>query len=276
MLGSGMIGSGTLLNVLVLTGCAAPRLVPLPDGVVIDRELGSAARTQQGVTVTVMASAWRGSPTYLEGYVTPFYVEVRNDGAAALSLGHQDLALFDEQRTQYNPLPPDTLTQILQADPSRRYPYPTHFGPLFVGRMFHPFHAFHSYPFADPFFPFWWSVPPSYPERWDDVFTNALVPGLLRPNARLQGFVYFRKLPTRVVCVVFEIGYGVEGDPARRQMRFSFALEPPQTWRPRAAPERSGRSSTGTERWALVVQAWSPPADAKRSGLSSEMRGDLQ
>lgn len=216
---------GLVLGLLLLAGCATPRLTPLANGVVIDPERRSAARTEAGVTVTVQASAWQGTPTYLERYVTPFYVVVQNDTATGVSFSDQDLALFDEQRTQYNPLRPETVAQILRAGQYRAYPYAPYFFHTFGFHHFHPFHFHHFHPlFFHHFYPI---VPAYYPS--DDVFTQALLPGVVRPQARLRGFVYFRKLPAQVQRVIFQIGYDVQGEPGRRELSFPFALEPGRT-----------------------------------------------
>lgn len=225
-----MIGGGILLGVLVLMGCAAPRLVPLADGAFTNPELGSTTRTEQGVTVTIRSAAWRGRPTYLERDVTTFHVVVQNDTATSLSFSNQDLALFDDQRIQYNPLHPETVAQILKSDPFWAYPRPAFFRPVFLGHGFHPFPSFHH--LHDPFFPWWWFAAPAPPERWDDVFTEALIPGGVRSNARVQGFVYFRKLPPGVQRVELQIGFAVEGEPGRHEMSFPFALQSGQTWTP--------------------------------------------
>ncbi len=228
MLGSGMIGSRILLGVLVLAGCATPRLVPLPDGVVIDRELGSAARTQQGVTVTVRASAWRGRSD-VERYVTPLYVAVENHTLKGVSFRLSDLVLFDERRTQYNPLAPESVVQIIQGDVYSELAYAPFFTPFFATSrlgLFHPLSHLH-----DPFFLRWVYMPP-LPTRPDHVVTGALIAGTVRPNARVHGFVYFTKLPRQVESVGFQIGYEVEGEPGRPEMEFRFALDPPQTWKP--------------------------------------------
>ena len=37
-----------------------------------------------------------------------------------------------------------------------------------------------------------------YDQDYSDVFTRALVPGIIRPNARLSGFVFFKKLPPQI------------------------------------------------------------------------------
>jgi hypothetical protein len=59
--------------VLLVAGCTAPRIVPVPSaGVEIDVGQGSATAAAEDVRLTVQPSAWRGSPWDLRDYVTPF------------------------------------------------------------------------------------------------------------------------------------------------------------------------------------------------------------
>jgi hypothetical protein len=167
------------------------------------------------VTVTVRASAWRGT-SELERYATPFHVVVQNDTSTQVSFGLQDLALFDEGRTQFNALAPERIVRIIQGDRAGTLAYSPHFTPAFgVGRRL----SF-SYPFVDlqdPFFFRWWYVPPAAPPRADDVMTQAFSPGMVRPNARVQGFVYFKKLPPEARGVVLQVRFEVQGEPGHHQ-----------------------------------------------------------
>jgi hypothetical protein len=218
---------GLILIAFLLAGCTSRHLVPLSDGGLINPELKSAIKTENGVTVTVQASAWRGRPSDLEDYATPFYVVIENNTNSTLTLGYEDLVLLDENRSQYNPLPPETVAEILQADYWRRYAFRPYF-PLGFG-YFHSFH--HSLFLFNPFFydPFYdyWDFPPYYyyPERFDDVFTKALLPGVVQPNARLEGFVYFKRVPIQVKHITLEIGYKIQGEPEPRRLSFPFAIE---------------------------------------------------
>ena len=76
-------------------------------------------------------------------------------------------------------------------------------------------------PFYDPLGGWWW-YPPRYPVH--DVFGLALRPGVLRPGARLEGFVYFPPPPGSVRQFDAVVGYQAEGAPARSELRFPFAL----------------------------------------------------
>src|SRR3990172_11404600 len=98
LLVSRKVNFALILAIIFLAGCASRRLVPLPDGGLINPELRSAMKTDNGVTVTVQASAWHGTPSDLGRYVTSLYVVIQNDTTMSLALGYDDLMLFDENR----------------------------------------------------------------------------------------------------------------------------------------------------------------------------------
>src|SRR3972149_7431667 len=95
-----IIKVGLIIGIFLVAGCASRRLVPLPDGGLINPELRSAMKPEQGVTVREQASAWHGTPSDLGRYVTSLYVVIQNDTTSTLALGYEDVMLFDENRTQ--------------------------------------------------------------------------------------------------------------------------------------------------------------------------------
>ena len=219
---SWIINFGLILVIIFLAGCASRRLVPLPDGGLINPELRSAMKTNDGVTVRVQASAWHGTPSDLDRYVTSLYVVIQNDTTSTLALGYEDVMLFDENRTQYNALTSETVVKILQAAYQGTYvfsPFFSFYGSVFIGSGF-----FSYYPYYYPFYP-WWDYPVYYQVPLDDIFNQALVPGLINPNAKLQGFIYFQKIPSNIKNVTLEIGYKFEGEPEPNILSFPFAIE---------------------------------------------------
>ena len=220
---SWIINFGLILVIIFLAGCASRRLVPLPDGGLINPELQRATKTEKGVTVTVQASAWHGTPSDLGRYVTSLYVVIQNDTTMSLTLGYDDLMLFDENRTQYNALTSETVVKILQAAYQGTYVYPPFFsfyGSAFIGSGFFYFSPYYFYPFYP-----WWDYPVYYQVPLDDIFNQALMPGLINPNAKLQGFIYFQKIPSKIKNVTLEIGWKVQGEEGRHKFSFPFAIE---------------------------------------------------
>ncbi|MBI2879164.1 MAG: hypothetical protein HYY19_05530 [Candidatus Rokubacteria bacterium] len=212
-----------LLAPALLAGCAAVRIVPVaaPD-VVLDPRTGSVTAAAEGVSVTVRPSAWRGSPFYLEDYVTPFHMTLWNATPQPVSLTYADLRLYDQDRVQSTALAPAEVVTILRGG---RYGVGIGLaageGTAEVQLVFH-WRRFHHPFFYDPFFydP-WWYAPP--PPRLDEIFTEAFPAGTVHPGARVQGFVYFPRLGRGARSLTLEVHYRL-GD-APRVLTLPFAVQ---------------------------------------------------
>ncbi|HEY7535590.1 MAG TPA: hypothetical protein VH878_06550 [Thermodesulfobacteriota bacterium] len=186
----------------------------------INPELRSATKTDDGVTVTVQGSAWYGTPRDLDNYVTSIYVVIENNTNSILTFDYPDFVLFDENRTQYNALTPETVVKVLQAAYQGTYLYPSFYGSVVIGSGFFYFSPNYFFPFYP-----WWDYPAYYQVPLDDIFNKALMPGSVDPNANVQGFIYFTTIPSNIKNVTLVIGYNFEGDTERHDISFPFAIE---------------------------------------------------
>jgi len=105
-----------VVMLFVTAGCA--RLVPIPDpvhGVAADR-YGTTQRVGEGVTVTVQVVGWQSETlTRLDPYVTPLFVQVRNDGPEPVKFSLDNVVLVDDEGTLYRYVPPARLQELLTA-----------------------------------------------------------------------------------------------------------------------------------------------------------------
>jgi hypothetical protein len=225
-------GVGLLALLAVLGGCvAAPRVVPVPaGGAALDPAQRSVAVQAEGVQLVVRTSAWRGSPAFLPGYVTPFHLLLVNGSPHPVEYGYADLRLFDEERFQYTALPPVEVGRLLRSRepgdpeatvatasetiPHRRRPrfvWDPFWDPWWWGPRYHPYPDYHPY-----YAPYGW---PSA----DDVLSQALPVGTLAADARSQGFVYFPRLRPAARRLSFEMHYRLGS--AARVFTLPFAVE---------------------------------------------------
>lgn len=217
-----LLGLG-LLGPALLAGCASVKVVPVPAGnVVVDAKSGSVTAAAEGVSITVRPSAWRGSPSYLEDYVTPFHLTLRNATPRPVHLEYADLRLFDQNRVQSTALPPADVAAIIRGS---RYGAAVDLaaadGAGEVRLAFHHRPFFHPF-FYDPFFydP-WWYAPP--PPRLDDIFTEAFPAGTVQPGARVRGFVYFPRLSREAQRLTLEVHYRLGDEP--RVLALPFVVQ---------------------------------------------------
>ena len=220
-----------ILFAILTAGCASRHIVPVQDSGVINPELKSISKTVNGVTVTVITSAWKNTPRDLGSYVTPFFVAIQNDTPRALSLGYENVLILDDNRKQYNPIPAETVAQILQNSYRRRYAFRPYFSFGFGYSSFR-YHRFNSFffndIFYDPFYDPWYYRPAyysDYSEGFDEVFNQALFPGSIQSNAKIEGFIYFKKIPTEVKRITLKVSYRVQGEPEAHKLTFPFSIE---------------------------------------------------
>lgn len=211
-------GLPALVFLGLAAGCATARPAPLPDGGLVDAARYSVTQARDSVTVTVRARAWTGTPGDLDFYVLPLHLSIRNDTGAEVTVDGPDIVLLDDEGRQYNAVPPAEVALLLQTSARAT--------PAFVYAPW-PYRRSLGWPYVyDPFYdPLgWWGwYAPRYPPV-HDVFGLALRLGVVRPGARVEGFVYFVPPPGSVRQFDVVVGYQTEGAAARTELRFPFAL----------------------------------------------------
>jgi hypothetical protein len=211
--------SFAVVAALLLGGCAArPQVVPVAATGIAVEPGQSAITSPDAVQLVVQPSAWRGSPSYLPTYVTPFQVLLVNGSSLPIRYDYGDFRLYDEARFQYTAMPPADVALIFRW--SEEWPSGALVASAGTGT------AFHRRPgplFWDPWWDPWWWGPRYYPPRLDDVLTQALPVGALHPGARSEGFVYFPRLRRDASRLTFEFHYRL-GD-AERTLALPFAVQ---------------------------------------------------
>ena len=201
---------------LLLEGCATRQLVPVLDSGKVDIDRRSVTQTDGDVTVTFAGSAWNSEPIWMEEVVTPLYAVIENHGATPISFGYSDLLIFDEQRVQYPALSPETVAARVQAL-GQHYVAPPSPPLLIWGRP--------SFWYS----PFWYDPwPPSYTYprvNVSGVYAKALPVGSVRPQSRVQGFIYFAPLPTTVERITVSLSYERSGEPIKHERTFPFVIQ---------------------------------------------------
>lgn len=154
------------LLLLVLSGCAVKTW-----------QVEGPSKVSDGLSVSVDTRAWKYSPSDLERYVLPVYIEVENLKGEVQTIRREDVFLMDEKGNQYNPLQPADVISMFRRS------YGVGFS-ISVG--------YWSYPFG-----VWWSPYYAYPPSggpYPDIVNRAFPFGEVQPGAKLRGFVYFPRI----------------------------------------------------------------------------------
>ncbi|MEZ0361394.1 MAG: hypothetical protein ABWK04_05810 [Hydrogenobacter sp.] len=172
-------------------GCApAPKLIPLEDGLTVNKERSTSLYRNTDVQILVRSQAWNFSPSDLPYYVTPIYLEVKNLSQKSISIERRDVYLLDDKGNQYNALTPGDVSSMLS------YSAGFSFGV-----------AYYSYPYWLGWYPYYPYYPPTYP----DILNYSFVYGTVQPGSVLKGFVYFQKLPKELKKVTLKVNYHIDG-----------------------------------------------------------------
>jgi|GEM_PF-1401147 len=109
------VGLLAALALAAAAGCAHLAPIPDPAHTIASDRYGT---TQQvgGVLVTVRTQGWQSEQLdRLEPYVTPLFVEIKNQGPDTVNFNVDDAVLVDNEGTLYRPLPPERLQELLTS-----------------------------------------------------------------------------------------------------------------------------------------------------------------
>ena len=195
-----------LFLILFITGCASSglygdgqQLPPIP----------TTNTAEDGVTIAATPSYWPWSPKNLQNYVTPYYVRITNNSDKTIVVDFEDIVLFDQFKTQYTPLSPDTVASIFNTSTTivsqGAYSYPQvsvgvgfGFGGGYGRRGYGHRGYRRGYGSSVGIYgysPVYYYPPPYYyskPVNTADILTQALSLGPVHPGATITGFLYFR------------------------------------------------------------------------------------
>ena len=189
---------------LLCMGCVTRgKLVPLKGDSSIASVAANRAGGTSGVTVEVRPNAWSGVPARLTK-VTPVLLKIENEHSDRILIRYDEFLLETPDGRQFHALPPFDI-EASQSEPFQ-YGYPT------AGFFIAPYQArfFRGLPrFPGPFIYnqlYFQSYFPAM-RRFDlpttDMLVKALPEGVLDPQGRMAGFLYFENIDPDVEEIEF-------------------------------------------------------------------------
>jgi hypothetical protein len=156
-----------------------------------------------GVRLEARVGAWRGVPDNLAAEVTPVLVTVTNEGDQPLRLRYNDFTLVSPSGKAFAALPPFNIEGAVGQ---------------YVDPLEYPLLGFGVAPYLSPYYP--WLVPFHGPVAFDslyyrryypafvridlptgDMIRKALPEGVVEPQERVAGFLYFEHVGGEVAQV---------------------------------------------------------------------------
>lgn len=218
-----------LLLVIVSSGCVYNNSLFNRTRVYYSPEEIKTDSKERDVNFTVRPDYWHGSPENIRRYVFPVYLSVQNSSVNPIIIEREDIVLLDGSRNQYNALDPDDVANILISTETSGYRvYPS--VSVGIGGYYHHgyYYGHHRFPYWDPWYyddyPFYDYPLTYYRPDYKDIYTEAFQPGKIMPNAKLSGFVYFKKLPSVNDKIVIQVNYRSQDSDEVHSLDFPFSV----------------------------------------------------
>ena len=171
-----------LLVVLVvcLSGCGVTVVPRATATARVDLADNSISESRDGVTVKARLHDPEFAPVLSEGNLTAFELTIGNHTGKSLSLPLSAFLLMDDRGTQYSPLPPERVNEILRRNSPYLLPYP-YVGCYYLEDM-EKASAARGFTSSRPYFA---------QNRPADALVGALDNLTLVPDAQVTGLVFF-------------------------------------------------------------------------------------
>lgn len=202
------------LCLFLSAGCSLKVLpVPVESGI-IDEKKQSQSLTRNNIIITAGSADTQLHNYNLEGSVSSFFVAIDNQSNDEFAVDQKMFLLIDNDGTQYSPLTPDHVKEIISRDSYYLIPYP------YVG--FYYTEDYEKSSFYNTFntqLPYYYEV---YPQ---DLYTKAIVSGTVIPKGKVNGLLYFKiDLNTKknVKLLVYKAGASKSSPP---DFTFPFKIE---------------------------------------------------
>ena len=196
------------MALLALAGCAGPNIAPAKNAHQLQGVDNAAIASGGGVQVIAQTSKWPGD-TDITGHVTPMRIKLSNNTSAPVLIRYEDFKLVAKDGTTYVAIPPRQIQGVVRKQ---------EVGPVtpmftYSGFMVAPYYGY-AYPavpvydgpfpydsaYYDTYYRYWRTVPLPTPE----MLSRALPDGVLESGGRIDGYLYFQKVPKSEQLVQFQ------------------------------------------------------------------------
>lgn len=170
-----------LIPVLALLLGCTPQIIPLETpGGIVDLKAGSQTLERSGVSVTARLDQLQYAPYRQVDNITSFHLDVSNGLNQNWSFPFENLLLVSQDGRQFTAVSPLQVKEMVSRDLPYMVPYP------YVGYYYLEDAQKSSY-----FNSFTSDLPYYAANRPQDIFTQALPEGTIKPGNRISGLVYF-------------------------------------------------------------------------------------
>jgi hypothetical protein len=188
----------------LLAGCAA-NLKPAPQARTIRDNQPAAFSEVAGIRVMVMPNQWSGNPADLSDRVTLFQLEIENGSDQPLRIRYREFKLVGPESFTTTAIPPykieGTVVKPVFLPQTYVYPHGFELAPHYRTRIEDTSRPRHPWDYDEytPRYNLW-----AFPLPTEDMLAKGIPEGVLEPDGRISGFLYFEKLPENLDQITFE------------------------------------------------------------------------
>jgi hypothetical protein len=186
-----------------VAGCA--NLKPAPQARTVRNNEAAAFSEVAGIRVAVVPNRWSGSPADLAERMTIFRVEIENGSDQPLRIRYREFNLVGPRSSSSTAIPPyrieGTVVKPIFLPQTYVYPRGFQFAPHYrtgmedTSRPRHPW----DYDEYTPRYNLWAAPLPT-----EDMLAKGIPEGVLEPQGRISGYLYFERLPENLDRITFE------------------------------------------------------------------------
>jgi hypothetical protein len=189
---------------LILSGCTAT-LRPAPWVTPTAGPGDGTTATAGNIRVEARVNAWEGVPENLHEEVTPVLVTITNDGSQPVRIRYNEFRLVSPAGQSFAALPPFEIEgSVLETVTTMTYP-PVGFGFAPYLSSYYPGMSLYYGPYAYDWFYYhrYYPVFRRVQLPTGDMIQKALPEGVLEPQGRVSGFLYFEEVSSDISRVDF-------------------------------------------------------------------------
>lgn len=175
-------------------GCAGqPELRPAPEAERIRGQPQGAMASSNGIVLEARVDAWRGQPREIDEEVTPILVRLDNGSRRPVKIRHEYFQLVTPDGRVFAAKSPfDVRGEVSE--------YAGAYGSVGVAYLHSPYYHYPYFGFRHYYYPWggyyggYHNVYVEYDLPSNDMLVRAMPEGVLEPQGRVTGFVYFLEL----------------------------------------------------------------------------------
>jgi hypothetical protein len=195
--------------ILFIASCG-PEIIPVKGAIgIVNLESKSFTLDRDGIVITVVSDAWNYEPIDVKYSFTPFLISVKNNTSADITIGTENIFMFDDNDIQYGVIEAEHVDKAVYS--TRSYPPVVFYGGNYYYRSWGGLGLEFAYPYG-------------YSQYDSKVIPVAFRFGTILPGATVKGFVYMQKYSSTSRALKFVVSPAAADGGGLPRFDFNFEI----------------------------------------------------